>query len=824
MMPKLKLIFFFLFSFISFESLHAQKTKVYGTVTDEETGEGLPFVRVYFYDSKIGTTSDSTGKYVLESYYATDSIVFTFLGYKNKVVKIKKDVSQELNCQLSFEVVETEEVVIRPPDEFPSTKLHKKLIANKDVNNKEKLQAYQYELYNKLQFDINNLGDKFQDRGYVKKLDLILEYLDSTESGETYLPLLLSESISDFYYKNHPKKKKEVITATKFTGFKDLKLDQFTGEMYLDINVYDNYINIFNKGFVSPAANFARMFYRFYLEDSTYIDNRWCYQLKFVPKRSGDLTFEGEMWINDTTYAIKSIKGNISEGANINFVNNLYFEQDFDLVGPEVWMLKSEKLIVDLKYVEQSKTLGMFARKHSSRKYFVINQEHPNDFYKSDNTVEVHPDAKTRSEEYWEEHRHFPLSKQEKGIDEMVDSLYKLPTFKFYKNVVYTATTGYYPFKNVELGNLNNAFSVNPVEKYRFGVALRTTNQFSKKIEIGGRLAYGTGDERFKYAFLTRMNLSSKKRALLSVFYSNDIEQIGLAPNVASVGSTFGTLFRTGPLDKLTFVQKAGYNLEKDIKKDFVFFTGFEWKEYTALGLANYEYFNPLTSEIENKNVLKTSEFTARIRWAKNEEFVASVFDRKSITSKYPAISLQGVFGVKGLLGADYSYQKIDLLISHNTNVGVFGRIKYGVYGGYIFGSAAYPFLKVHEGSQTYWFQSNSFNRMNFFEFISDKYVGAFAEHHFGGLILDRVPVVKSFKWRLVASGRSVYGTISDKNIAEMILPVSTKSFGNIPYTEASLGIENIFKMLRIDVVWRLSHLNENTAPLGIRGKLVFIF
>jgi hypothetical protein len=824
MMPKLKLIFFFLFSFISLESLHAQKTKVYGAVTDEETGEGLPFVRVYFYDSKIGTTSDSTGKYVLESYYATDSIVFTFLGYKNKVVKIKKDVSQELNCQLSFEVVETEEVVIRPPDEFPSTKLHKKLIANKDVNNKEKLDAYQYELYNKLQFDINNLGDKFQDRGYVKKLDLILEYLDSKESGETYLPLLLSETISDFFYKNNPKNKKEVITATKFTGFKDLKLDQFTGEMYLDINVYDNYINIFNKGFVSPAANFARMFYRFYLEDSTYIDNRWCYQLKFGPKRSGDLTFEGKMWINDTTYAIKSIKGNISEGANINFVNNLYFEQDFDLVGPEVWMLISEKLIVDLKYVAQSKTLGMFARKHSSRKYFIINQEHPNDFYKSDNTVEVHPEAKTRSEEYWEEHRHFPLSKQEKGIDEMVDSLYKLPAFKFYKNVIYTATTGYYPFKNVELGNLNNAFSVNPVEKYRFGVALRTTNQFSKKIEIGGRLAYGTGDERFKYAFLTRMNLSAKKRALLSVFYSNDIEQIGLAPNVASVGSTFGALFRTGPLDKLTFVEKVGYNLEKDIKKDFVFFTGFEWKEYTALGLANYERIQPITSTIENLNVLTTSEFTARIRWAKNEEFVASVFDRKSITSKYPAISLQCVFGIKGLLGADYSYQKIDLLISHNNNVGVFGRIKYGVYGGYIFGSAAYPFLKVHEGSQTYWFQSNSFNRMNFFEFISDKYVGAYAEHHFGGLILDRVPVVKSFKWRLVASGRSVYGTISDKNIAEMILPASTKSFGNIPYTEASVGIENIFKMLRVDVVWRLSHLDENTAPLGIRGKLVFIF
>ena len=389
--------------------------------------------------------------------------------------------------------------------------------------------------------------------------------------------------------------------------------------MYLDFNVYDNYINIFNKGFVSPAANFARMFYRFYIEDSTYIDSRWCYKLRFIPKRSGDLTFDGEMWVNDTTYAIKSIKGNISKVANLNYVNDLYFEQDFDLVGPEVWMLKKEKMIIDIKYTEKSKTIGMFARKHSSRKYFVINEKHSDEFYKSNSTVEILPEAKERTEEYWKEHRHFPLSIQEKGIDEMVDSLYKLPVFKFYKNALYTATTGYYPFKNLELGNLNTLFSVNPVEQYSFGLALRTTNSFSKKIELGGGLAYGTRDQAFKYRFLTRMNLSSKKRALLSLFYSNDIEQIGTPPNVASVGSTFGTLFRTGPLDQLTFVEKVGFNLEKDIKKDFIFFTGFELKEYTAIGASNYERVNSISSNIENVNVIRTSEFTVRLRWAKNE-------------------------------------------------------------------------------------------------------------------------------------------------------------------------------------------------------------
>jgi len=823
-MSSLKHLVFVFFILYSFQNLYAQKTKVYGNVTDQETGEGIPYVKVFFYNSKIGTMTDSLGNYLLDSYYGTDSLVFSFLGYEKQIKAVQRDESQEINCTLFVEVFQNEEVVIKPPDEFPSTILHKKIIANKPVNNKEKLDAYEYELYNKIQFDINNLGDKFKDRGYVKKLDLILDYLDSTESGESYLPLLLSETISDFSFKNNPKKKKEVITATKFTGFKDIKLDQFTGEMYLDVNVYDNYINIFNKGFVSPAANFARMFYRFYLEDSTYIDSRWCYKLRFIPKRSGDLTFDGEMWVNDTTYAIKRIKGNISKGANINYVNDLYFEQEFDLVGPEVWMLKTEKMIVDIKYTEKSKTVGMFARKHSSRKYFVINEKHPDEFYKSNSTVEVLPEAKDRTEEYWKEHRHFPLSRQEKGIDEMVDSLYKLPVFKFYKNALYTATTGYYPFKNVELGNLNTLFSVNPVEQYRFGLALRTTNSFSKKIEIGGSLAYGTRDEAFKYGLLTRMNLSSKKRALLSVFYSNDIEQIGTAPNVASVGSTFGTLFRTGPLDQLTFVEKVGFNLEKDIKKDFIFFTGFERKEYTAIGASNYERINSINSTVENVNVIQTSEFTVRLRWAKNEEFISGVFDRTSITSRFPAISLQGVFGVKDLFGADYSYQKLDLLVSHATNVGVFGRIKYGVYGGYIFGSAAYPFLKVHEGSQTYWFQSNAFNRMNFFEFISDRYVGAYAEQHFGGFFLNKVPGIRSLKWRLVASGKMVYGAISEKNKQEMILPSSTNSFGNIPYSEASLGVENIFKFLRVDLVWRLSHLDENTSPLGIRGKLVFIF
>ena len=805
-------------------TLYSQTTKVFGNVRDAVTNESMPFVKVQFYNSKIGTFTDSVGNYSLETYYATDSLQFIFFGYQTTTLRIKRDEVQEINCLLTIPLTETEEVVIRPPDELPSTRLHKRIIANKDINNKEKLKSYEYELYNKIQFDINNIGEKFTDRGIVKKLDLVMDYLDSTDDGNSYLPVIISESISEYYYKNNPKKKKEIVSASQITGIENVKLDQFVGDMYLDMNVYDNYINIFNKAFVSPIANFSRTFYKFYLEDSAFIDSKWCYKLTFKPKRTGDLTFEGEMWINDTTYAIKKMSGSISPGANINYIKDLYFVHEFNLVGPEVWMLTKEEMIADINISENGKVYGLFGRKYSSRKNFKINETYPNDFYKSDNTVEVLPEANSRDVIYWKEHRHIPLSKQEVGINEMVDSLNNLTLFKTLKNLTFCLSTGYYPVNKLEIGNLSSLFSVNPVEKYRFGLALRTSNKFSKRVEFGTKLAYGIGDEKFKYGFTFRANLTPKKRGLLSSYYNYDIQQIGLSTNASSVGSTFGTLFRTGPLDKLTFVKKVGINIEKDIKKDLVLFGGFEWKSYVPLGLANYIKFNPKTFQNDTIHQIFTSEFTARVRWSKDEEYINATFDRTSVTSRYPIFILQGVFGVKNLFGGNYNYQKLEFQMDHTRQVGVFGNIRYGLNAGYVFGTAAYPFLKVHEGNQSYWLMTTTFNKLNFFEFISDKYVGGYIEQHFGGLIFNRIPLIKKLKFRLVGSSRITYGSISSKNTREMLLPSFTKSFGNIPYTEAAVGVENIFKLIRVDLVWRLTHLDPGASPLGIRARMTFNF
>ena len=817
----MRFIILLFFAFVSITAF-SQQTIVKGKVIEFVNGQGLPYAKVRFQNSKIGTLTDSLGNFFIETYYATDSIIVNVPGYQIQSKKIIKDRENTLEIRLHVSTNNLQEVLIKAPDELPSTRLHKLVVANKPINNKEKLEAYEYELYNKIQLDLNNIGDKFTENGIVKRLDVIMDYLDSTDEGKTYLPVILTESISDFYFKNKPKLKKEVVKATRITGIESIQVNQFLGDMYLDINVYDNIYDLFYKSFISPVAPYARNYYKFYLEDSTFIDKNWCYKLRFTPKRTGDLTFEGEMWIHDTTYAIKRISASISPGANLNYITDFYFEQEFEQVEKEVWMMVEEKLIADIRLTENSKLYGLYGRKYSSRRNILINQKKAEDFYKNDNTVEFLDSAKLRSDDYWVKARHVELSAQEGNIIEMVDSLQQTRFFKTMKNLTYLASTGYVLLGKIELGSAFSLVAFNPVEQLRLGLALRTSNNFSKRIELGGKVAYGFGDERFKYMGKIRYNITPKKRGMMTGFYSYDIEQIGQSASALSMGNTFTTVLSTAPFDKLTFVTKAGLNLEKDIKKDFILFTGAEWKSFTPLGLANYRRIDLLdTVSISN---IKTTEFTARIRWAKNEEFLSGYFDRTAVTTTNPILSFQTIVGVKGIMGSQYNYQKFEFQFEHYHQLGILGRMYYGFTFGYINGKTAYPFLKVHEGNQSFYLMSSAFNKLNFLELVSDKYVSGFIENQWEGLFFDRIPLIKKLKLRLVTTGKFVIGDVSSRHQSEMLMPSFVKRFNNIPYAETSVGIENILKFGRVDLVWRMTHLDPGAKPLGIRAKLVFNF
>ena len=328
--------------------LFSQQTVVSGRVSDKK-GEPLSDVLIQYQNSKMSTKSDSLGNFILSTYYPTDTLIFRLIGYQTQRYKISADKVTQLNVKMPSQDKEIDEILLKAPTESKGAQLHRRMMTYKDVNNKEKLSAYAYHLYNKIELDACNLDTNLFSNQRLERLDLLNDYLQTDSNNKGFLPVILSETVSDYYFLKNPKLKKEVIEATHLTGVDNMQMTQFLGDMYLELNIYDNIYDLFNKSFISPVANFARSFYKFYLEDSTFIGNQWCYKLRFTPKRTGDMTFEGEMWIHDTTYAVKSFKANISPWTNINYVQDLLIHHEFEQVAPEVWMLTSEKMFADIK-------------------------------------------------------------------------------------------------------------------------------------------------------------------------------------------------------------------------------------------------------------------------------------------------------------------------------------------------------------------------------------------------------------------------------------------------------------------------------------------
>ncbi|MFN8257674.1 MAG: DUF5686 family protein [Bacteroidales bacterium] len=286
---------------------NAQKTIVKGKVTDLSNKEPLPFVNIIFLKSNIGTVTNEDGSYLLESSKYYDSVSVTCFGYLTQKFKVKKAVTQEIDIAL-VPVDYTLSTVTVVPGENPAHPIFRKIIENKEINNPEKLEFFHCELYNKLQIDLNNITDKLKSRKAFNKFQFVFELQDSSEEmGKTYLPVFLSENYSQYYYQRRPERKKEIVMASKISGVENKSYAEFTGQMYIDVNFYQNYVDIFGKQCVSPFSNSGLFVYKYWLIDSSFVDNEWCYHISFKPKRKQESTFYGDFWVNDTTW-YKKIK------------------------------------------------------------------------------------------------------------------------------------------------------------------------------------------------------------------------------------------------------------------------------------------------------------------------------------------------------------------------------------------------------------------------------------------------------------------------------------------------------------------------------------
>ena len=803
----------------------SQTTRVTGKVVDGVSGELLPFVTVGFLDTRISSNSDLEGVYSLETYYATDSIRATCLGYRPVTLSIKRDQAQVIDFTLQPSSGELKEVVVTYSENSAFAVL-RQVIRNKPANNRAKLAAYEYESYNKVEFDLNNITEDFKNKKLFKDFKFIFDYVDTTTTKES-LPIFMTETLSDVYYRQEPKTRREIIRANRVSGVENESITQFMGDMYQNVNIYQNFLTLFGKNFVSPIADGGSQHYDYLLVDSNWVDRAWCYQIRFKPKHQQQLCFSGEMWINDTSFAVRRIDAGIEPGTNLNFVQEFTVHQEYDEVAHEVYMLTKDQLMVDLNplkdegEVNKNPIQGFYGRRNASYRDFKINRARDDAFYNGVSEVIVDEDPLSESADFWDQHRHTPLSKRENDIYHMVDTMKRVPKFRTYLDLINTVVTGYYKLGKVEVGPYFNVYSFNPVEGNRFRLGMRTSNKFSKRIEYSGFVAYGTHDEEFKYGFGARGFISKEPRQLLGVYHNRDIEQLGQSISAFKQDNVLSSVLRNAPNNKLTLVNEFKVTYERQWFQGFsntVLFrvrTLYPRGDLVYLKFKNSEDFPvPISS-------IRTTELAINTRYAYREKFVSGTFRRVSLGTKYPAFELHCAFGIRNLLGSDHEYQKFVFRVNQRVPTGVLGNLRYAAEIGRVFGTLPYPLLIVHPGNETFYYDEAAYNTMNFFEFISDRYASLSLQQHFDGFLLNRIPLLRKLKWREVIGVKGVIGDLDAKHADELLFLPIMRRLNEGPFVEASAGLENVFKFLRVDGVWRLTYRDSPRATLfGLRMKI----
>ncbi|MGQ1908779.1 DUF5686 family protein [Marinifilum sp. RC60d5] len=823
-----------LLSLVHFDAL-AQSTKIRGQVIDSETKQALPFVNIAFKGTTIGTTSDFDGKYFLETRTPGDSLHISFVGYKEQSFAIEKGKFRTLNVELVSETVDLKEIIV-VPGENPAHILLRKIIANKKKNNPARFKSYQAETYTKMEMDLNNIKDNFKDKKIMRQFQFIFDYMDtSVVTGKPYLPIFITESLSDYHYQSKPRIEREIIKASQMSGIKDnASLAQFTGQLHQNVNIYKNFIDLFDMGFVSPIADAGLRYYKYYLTDSTYRDGNWCYHMSFKPKRKQEPTFVGDFWVADTTFAIQNMQMRIAKDVNLNWVKDLVSTNEYQKLNDTTWFLKKQNLFVDFMLSEKDSTkqMGFFGRKTISYKDVKVNIPLKEEIIKLDNNVIVNDNALLQPKEYWDNARPFKLSEREAGIYSMVDSIQNVPLYKNIIDVITTFVTGYYVKGNFEYGPYYKMYSFNEIEGNRFMFGGRTSNAFSTKIMLNGHLAYGTKDQKLKYGLGFLYMINKLPRETFGIQYKHDIQQLGKSPNAFTEGNILASLLKRNPNNKLTMLNQLEAHYEKEWFQGFSNTIKFRYRDIKP---TEFVPFNaPGLNGPTHVSRIKSSEIELRTRWTKNEKVVMGEFERVHLGGPVPIVNLYLTMGIKDLLKADDEYYKIDLSVEHTLELPPLGNLYYLIRAGKLFGKVPYPLLHLHEGNETYAFDPYAFNMMNYYEFASDQYVSLAVEHHFNGLILNRIPLFRKLKWRTVVSGKGLIGKLSSKNNgslagteAKMFFPQGLSDVSK-PYFETSIGIENIFKFIRIDAMWRLNHLDDNPyqdfQDFGIRAMLQVTF
>ena len=836
----------------------AQQTTITGVVTDAETGESIGYASVVYKGHKIAVVSGTDGRYSITRHNGW-SLTFSSVGYKSRTVSINSKVGSRLDITLKPDKKILGEVTVKSKRNRysrrnnPAVELMRRVVAAKKKTDLELNDYYQYNKYEKITLAFNDLKpEQLKQKPFIKHPWLADQVETSPATGKLILPISVDETVSQKIYRRNPRSEKTYIEGQSSKGLNDLFqtgdiINTVMKDVFTSIDLYQDHIRLLQRPFISPMSGEGIGFYRFYIEDTVMVDRDRCIHLNFLPNNQNDMGFRGDLYIlDDSTLHVRRCEMTIPKQSNVNFVQNVQILQEYEKLDDGQWVLTKDDMTTELELYDFIKA-GTVSRTTRLTDYSF--DSIPDKRFKGMNKEVISADVEMRDEEFWKQHRQVELTKSESSMDEFIHNTANVKGMKYVifvlkallENSVETGKPNY-----VDMCPVNTILTHNYVDGWRSRLSAKTTANLSRHFFLSGYYGRGWGSKKNYYNVETTYSLNPKKylphefpRRMVTFQSANDV----CSPSDRFLDTDKDNLIvamKWAKANKMMFYnrQQVTFDYETDWGLKATLNGKVEKNEacgdmsFATLDSPKRETFNKLG----NNEFMKTTEVTARLRFAPGETYINNKQRRRVINRDAPVFNLSHTTGFNGLLGGQYDYNYTELHVFKRFWLSSWGKVDVAVKGGIQWNQVPYPLLIHPSANQSYTIQRETFSLINTMEFLNDRFASLMVSWDLNGKIFNRTPLIRNLHWREYIGFRMLWGTLTDKNnpfLAQnagssilMYFPEGSNVMDSKkPYAEIVLGVHNIFKFFHVEYVRRLNYNELPTSPKwGMRYTIAFSF
>ena len=860
---KGSLLLFLLFLFVSLCS----RAQISGVVVDAETGDTLLYPSASYRGHNVAVSGNALGQYSIERHNGW-ALSFSAVGYKSKTINITASTPAVLNIKLKPDTKQLGEVVVKSKrghysrKDNPAVELMKRVIAAKKRSNLENHEFMSYTKYQKLTLAINDITPADIDSGFIGKHRWLLDQVETSPyNGKLILPLTVDETVTQHLYRKDPKDEKDIVMGQSSTGVNQLIqtgdiMTVAMKDVFTDVDIYNDQVRLLQYPFTSPIGKDAIAFYRFYIEDTVYVDHDLCYHLQFIPNNQQDFGFRGELYIlADSSLHVKRCNLTIPKRSDVNFVENLQVRQEYRRLPNGEWALSVDDMIVEMK-VAKFLTKALITRTTRLSDYDF--QPLAKQLFKGKAKIKREADSQMRDEAFWNKYRTVELTKSESSMSAFVHRLEQVKGFKyiifgaraFIENFVETGDENH-PSK-FDIGPINTMITHNFIDGYRTRISGQTTANLNKHWFLQGYMARGWHSKKNYYN--AELTYSLNKKDYLPREFPKRTISLSSTYDIMSPSDKFMqtdkdnvfTAFKWAKVDKMMFYNRQQLKFEYEEEWGMKYTLGLKTEQNEAAGAL---FFKPLGSDyvysapagvplgdLIHNGKIRTTELNMQLQLAPGRTYINTKQRRVPINLDAPVLTLGHTLGLKDILGGDYRYNYTEASIYKRFWMNSWGKIDVHVKAGAQWNRVPYPLLVMPAANLSYIIEDETFNLVNNMEFLNDRFASLDASWDLNGKIFNRVPLLKKLKWREYLGVKALWGKLTDKNnpyLAQnegsnilMQFPEGCYIMNpHKPYVEVIAGVHNIFKLLHVEFVHRCNYSNLPTCHRnGVRMMMRLTF